>query len=71
MKKFYRLEWYLTSEVDYKTKRLSNREIAERQYKELKECLGKGCWISLEEWVEKDEEVGFEFNEQMHFTEIW
>lgn len=71
MKKFYRLEWFLEKEGQLKTRRFSNRKMAERHFSELKNVLYKGCWISLDEFVEEDEEEGFseEYN-QLHFVEL-
>lgn len=71
MKKFYRLEWFLEREGDLKRRLFSSREVAERKYNEVKSALNKGCWISLDEFVEEDEEEGFsdEYN-QLHFVEL-
>lgn len=71
MKKLYRLEWFLEREGDLKRRLFSNREVAEREYNEVKNALYDGCWISLDEFVEEDEEEGFndEYN-QLHFVEL-
>lgn len=71
MKKFYRLEWFLEREGDLKRKLFSNKDVAEAQFSELKNALYNGCWISLDEFVEENEEEGFkdEYN-QLHFVEL-
>ena len=71
MNKFYRLEWFLEKEGDLKRRLFSNREVAEREYNEVKSALYNGCWISLDEFVEENEEEGFrdEYN-QLHFVEL-
>jgi hypothetical protein len=70
MKTIYRLEWYLEREVTIKTKWMSNRIKAEEAFDELKNVLGKGCWVSLEEFVENDEAEGFDYGMQIYFEEI-
>lgn len=70
MTKIYRLEWYLEREVMIKTKWMSSRIKAEEAFSELKNVLGKGCWLSLDEYVENDEAEGFDYGMQIYFTEI-
>ena len=70
MTKSYRLEWYLEREVMIKTKWMSSRIKAEEAFRELKNVLGKGCWLSLDEYVENDEAEGFDYGMQIYFTEI-
>lgn len=70
MTKIYRLEWYLEREVMIKTKWMSSRIKAEEAFRELKNVLGKGCWLSLDEYVENDEAEGFDYGMQIYFTEI-
>ena len=70
MKTIYRLEWYLEREGMIKTKWMSNRIKAEDAFSELKNVLGKGCWVSLDEYVENDEKEGFDYGMQIYFTEI-
>lgn len=71
MKKFYRLKWFLEREGDLKRRLFSSREVAERNYNKVKSALYMGCWISLDEFVEENEEEGFidEYN-QLHFVEL-
>ena len=71
MKKFYRLEWFLEREGDLKRRLFSNREVAERNYSKVKSALYEGCWISLDEFVEENEEEGFsDMYNQLHFVEL-
>ena len=70
MKKFYRLEWFLEREGMIKTKWMSNRIKAEEAFSELKNVLGKGCWVSIDEYVENDEEEGFVYGMQIDFVEL-
>ena len=52
------------------TKWMSSRIKAEEAFSELKNVLGKGCWLSLDEFVENDEAEGFNYGMQIYFTEI-
>lgn len=70
MKRIYKLEWYLEREGLLKTKWMSSRKMAEREFEELKKVLKKDCWISIDEYVERCEEEGFEYGMQIGFTEI-
>ena len=53
-----------------KSKWMSNRIKAEEAFRELKNVLSKGCWVSLDEYVENNEEEGFDFGMELYFTEI-
>lgn len=70
MKKIYRLEWYLEREGMIKTKWMSSRIKAEEAFSELKNALSKGCWVSLDEFVENDEAEGFDYGMQVYFEEL-
>lgn len=70
MKTIYRLRWYLEREGKIKSKWLSNRIKAEEAFRELKNVLSKGCWVLLDEYVENNEEEGFDFGIELYFTEI-
>ena len=53
-----------------KTKWMSSRRKAEEAFSELKNVLGKGCWLSLDEFVENDEADGFDYGMQVYFEEL-
>lgn len=71
MKRFYRVEWWLQREGEKKAKAFSNREVAERLFDELSNSLGRGCWVSVDEFMEEDEEQGFsDMYNMLHYIEI-
>ena len=69
MSKLYLLEWYLTLEGQKKRRLLSDKDVAEERYQELKDSIRHG-WLSLKELVESDIEEGFEEGEVLHYNEI-
>lgn len=69
MSKLYLLEWYLTLEGQKKKRLLSDKDVAEERYQELKDSIRHG-WLSLKELVESDIEEGFEEGEVLHYNEI-
>lgn len=52
--KIYRLAWYLEFEDQLKVLLITDKDVAEGRYQELKEALYKGCWLSLLELVENE-----------------
>lgn len=70
MKTIYRLKWYLEREGMIKSKWMSNRIKAEEAFRELKNALSKGCWVWLDEYVENNEEEGFDYGMEIYSTEI-
>ena len=69
MSKLYLLEWYLTLEGQKKRRLLSDKDVAEERYQELKDSIRHG-WLSVKELVESDIEEGFEEGEVLHYNEI-
>lgn len=70
MNSIYKLSWYLENEGQTKENWMSNEIYARLYFRDLYESLSPGCWICLEEYVEKDEKWGFEFSKQIDFVEI-
>lgn len=68
--KIYKLTWYLAHEECIKKLFITDREIAEQRFYELREILYKGCWISLNEFVENENK---ELNEGvcLHYIEAY
>ena len=69
MSKLYLLEWYLTLEGLKKKRLLSDKDVAEQRYQELKGSIRHG-WLSLKELVESDIEEGFAEGEVLHYNDI-
>lgn len=67
--KIYKLIWYLGFEGQLKQLLITDREVAEERYQELKEALYRGCWLSLLELVENEDYVLIE-GEGLHYNDI-
>ena len=53
--KIYKLIWYLYTEDQLKKSLITDKEVAEERYQELKKALYRGCWLSLSELVENED----------------
>ena len=69
MSKLYLLEWFSFSDMQKRKALLSDKDVAEERYQELKDSIRYG-WLSLEELVEKDTEKGFEKGEVLHYNDV-
>lgn len=63
------MTWYLEVEDQLKEILITNKEVAEERYQELKKALYKGCWLSLSELVENEDHVLVE-GEGLHYSDI-
>ena len=53
--KIYKLIWYLYTEDQLKESLITDKEVAEVRYQDLKKALYRGCWLSLSELVENED----------------
>lgn len=67
--KIYKLIWYLYTEDQLKESIITDKEVAEKHYQELKKALCRGCWLSLSELVENEDHVLVE-GEGLHYNDI-
>jgi len=67
--KIYKLVWYLYLEDQLKEKPITNKDVAEDSYREMKNLLNRGCWLYLKEYVEDEENVLRE-GEILHYADI-
>ena len=67
--KIYRLTWYLKFEDQLKVRLITDKEVAEERYQELKKALYKGCWLYLLELVENEEHELVE-GKGLHYNDI-
>lgn len=67
--KIYKLIWYLYTEDQLKESLITDKEVAEARYQELKKSLYRGCWLSLSELVENEDHKLVE-GEGLHYNDI-
>lgn len=67
--KIYKLIWYLYTEDQLKESLITDKEVAEARYQELKKALYRGCWLSLSELVE-NEDYELVKGEGLHYNDI-
>lgn len=66
--KIYKLTLYLYTEDQLKETLITDKDIAEARYQDLKKSLYRVCWLSLSELVENEDHVledgkGFHYND--------
>lgn len=49
--------WYLYKEDQLKESLITDKEVAEKRYQELKKALYRGCWLSLSELVANEDHI--------------
>lgn len=67
--KIYKLTWYLYTEDQLKETLITDKDIAEARYQDLKKVLYRGCWLSLSELVENEDHV-LEDDKGLHYNDI-
>lgn len=67
--KIYKLIWYLYTEDQLKESLITDKEVAEKRYQELKKALYCGCWLSLSELVENEDHELVK-GEGLHYNDI-
>ena len=67
--KIYKLIWYLYTEDQLKESLITDKEVAEVRYQDLKKALYRGCWLSLSELVENEVHVLVK-GEGLHYNDI-
>ena len=67
--KIYKLIWYLYIEDQLKETLITDKDVAEVRYQDLKKALYRGCWLSLSELVENEDHVLVE-GEGLHYSDI-
>lgn len=67
--KIYKLIWYLEIEDQLKVRLITDKEVAEEHYQELKKALYRGCWLSLLEMVENENHELVD-GEGLHYNDI-
>lgn len=67
--KIYKLIWYLYTEDQLKESLITDKEVAEKRYQELKKSLYLGCWLSLSELVENEDHELVK-GEGLHYNDI-
>lgn len=67
--KIYKLIWYLYTEDQLKESLITDNEVAEARYQDLKKALYRGCWLSLSELVENEDHELVE-GEGLHYNDI-
>lgn len=67
--KIYRLTWYLAFEDQMKLSLITDKNVAEERYQDLRKALYRGCWLSLMELVENDNNE-LEEGEGLHYCDI-
>lgn len=67
--KIYKLTWYLYTEDQLKETLITDKDIAEARYQDLKKSLYRGCWLSLSELVENEDHV-LEDCKGLHYNDI-
>lgn len=67
--KIYKLIWYLYTEDQLKESLITDKEVAEARYQDLKKALYRGCWLSLSELVE-NEDHELVNGEGLHYSDI-
>ncbi len=67
--KIYKLTWYLEREDQMKEILITDKAVAEERYRELKNALCRGCWLSLVELSEDENNVLVE-REGIHYNDI-
>lgn len=67
--KIYKLIWYLYTEYQLKESLITDKEVAEARYQDLKKALYRGCWLSLSELVENEDHVLVK-GESLHYNDI-
>lgn len=55
--KIYKLTWYLYTEDQLKETLITDKDIAEARYQDLKKALYRGCWLSLSELVVNEDHI--------------
>lgn len=67
--KIYKLTWYLYTEDQLKESLITDKDVAETCYQDLKNTLYSGCWLSLSELVENEGHV-LEDGQGLHYNDI-
>lgn len=67
--KIYKLIWYLYTEDQLKEILITDKEVAEARYQDLKKALYRGCWLSLSELVENEDNELVD-SEGLHYNDI-
>lgn len=67
--KIYKLIWHLYTEDQLKESLITDKEVAEARYQDLKKALYRGCWLSLSELVENEDHELVE-GEGLHYNDI-
>lgn len=67
--KIYKLIWYLYTEDQLKECLITDKEVAEARYQDLKKALYRGCWLSLSELVENEDHELVK-GEGLHYNDI-
>lgn len=67
--KIYKLIWYLYTEDQLKESLITDKEVAEKRYQELKKSLYRECWLSLSELVENEDHELVK-DEGLHYNDI-
>lgn len=67
--KIYKLIWYLYTEDQLKESLITDKEVAEARYQDLKKALYRGCWLSLSKLVENENHKLVE-GEGLHYNDI-
>ena len=67
--KIYKLIWYLCMEDQLREILITDKDVAEARYQDLKKVLTRGCWLSLSELVENEDHVLVE-GEGLHYNDI-
>lgn len=67
--KIYKLTWYLYTQDQLKETLITDKDIAEARYQDLKKVLYRGCWLSLSELVENEDHI-LENGKGLHYNDI-
>ncbi len=67
--KIYKLIWYLYMEDQLKEILITDKDVAESRYQDLKKALSRGCWLSLSELAENEDHVLVE-GKGLHYNDI-
>lgn len=65
----YKLTWYLYTEDQLKETLITDKDIAEARYQDLKKALYRGCWLSLSELVENEDHI-LENGKGLYYNDI-
>lgn len=67
--KIYKIQWYIEAENRMKAILVTDKEVAEARYNQLKGSLYTGCWCSMEEMIETDKHE-LVLGDLLHYNDI-